>query len=342
MGNQILYYEAGRTKVDMAQLTDQGDHLDFRSSSLQYISRYATDAADYGPTVRPDGALAGGNGSPGTANDTVDVTALSAYLAGIWYGTGGDSAAIAAATVTITRGTVTTNPYKINSVTLASSGALAVVEGAGHTDFSATTRGSAGAPPVIPLKSIELFQVRTTTSTAAPITAAEIFSVPGTHREEAFYPQYTIKYANVISNSLDYAGVVMTSALPTIHTGGVTKGIWLEGYEASFTEWTDARNFQAPGTSGSLTSETFYQRALGSVDESLGEGSFEWGCSNPVTDSQLSARKKFTWLRYKPNKLQSPMIVVQGKIYGETPNPSTGVNVASMAVIAESEAERVF
>jgi hypothetical protein len=344
MADEILYYEAGRTLVAFEQLTDDGAHKEFMHSSIQYLSNYSTDTASYGPTVRPDGVRSGGNGTPGTANDTVDVTALNAYLAGVWYGTGGDSAAVAATTLTITRGTVTTNPYKVNSVTLASSGAFVVVEGSGGTNFTTVDsgRGGAGQPPLIPLKSIECFQVRTTSSTAAVILASEIQSTPGTHREEAANPTPITRFSRETNHALGYCGVSFLEALPLIHTGSVTKGIWMKGYEASFSEWPDVRGFFGTDETGSLASEPFYRRAIGSVDKTLNAGAFEWGVGNPVTDAQLEAIGREVWFKFLPDSLQTAAIIVQGYVFGTPPNPATGVNVSSMSVLATEKYKRIF
>jgi hypothetical protein len=333
---QILYYESGRDLVAFTALTDDGDHINFNHPSIQYLSAYEDDDASYDATVRPNGVLSGGVGTPDGTNNKVDVTAVSCYLKGVWFGTGGDSAAIAATTMTIVRGTATTNPYKISSITIATGGVPTVVAGAGSTAHS-EVRDAAGGPPLIPTTSFELFQVRTTVSTAGLITAAEIKAVPGTHRELAVSPSYEIIYARETSNVLGYAGVKFVSALPTIHTGAVCKKVYLKGYSADFAEWVDARNFTPSDTTGSLSSETFYTRSIGAIDESINSGSFEWGVSNPVTDSQLEVIGKMVWLKYKPNKLTAPTIINQGKIYGTPPNPATGVNVAGMTVLAKTK-----
>ncbi|MBK8184903.1 MAG: hypothetical protein IPK63_19260 [Candidatus Competibacteraceae bacterium] len=90
-------------------------------------------------------------------------------------------AAVTDDSLTITRG-VTTDTHMINSVTVNSSGAVAIVTGTDNTAFS-DTRGAAGGPPSIPLGSVEVAQIRTTSVTAAVVLSTEIYAAPGTHQE---------------------------------------------------------------------------------------------------------------------------------------------------------------
>jgi len=72
-----IQYESGQDLVPFVALTDQGDHMDFRSSDPLWSKREG-----YEPNVKPNGLATGGTVTPGTDNDKVAVAALTCYLAG--------------------------------------------------------------------------------------------------------------------------------------------------------------------------------------------------------------------------------------------------------------------
>ena len=132
--NAILYYEAGQTLEAYAELTDQGDHKDFKSAD-----NFWSKVSGYAPVVRPNGIVTGANRCviPAVAgtDDLVDTLALTAYLAGV-------STTVAAGTgETITRAT---DDYIV--LTLAASGYTNCVAG----DIGKTvTGGSTGDTGVL-------------------------------------------------------------------------------------------------------------------------------------------------------------------------------------------------
>ncbi len=175
MGAPIIRYEAGQTAYPFEALTDSGDNTEF-SASFAPVS----NASGYEPKVAPYGLMTGGAITPHTDNNKVTVAALTASMAGA---TGADSdgtVVVASGAVTITR--AATNVSKVNSITVDATGSLAAVAGTdGASALFTETRGAAGGPPLIPVGSIEIGQVRTTTSTAAAVTTGQIYTVPGLH-----------------------------------------------------------------------------------------------------------------------------------------------------------------
>ena len=139
----ILYYEADQAQVAITELTDQGDHLDYRSGDTLWSGFTGKT-----PVVTPNGVYDGGVITPAVSgsNDVVDISACRAYIAGVLT-------TVAASTdEAIVRPAA--NDYQKFSITITSGGAFAVVDGTEHTAFS-TVRGANGGPPYIPATSIE-------------------------------------------------------------------------------------------------------------------------------------------------------------------------------------------
>jgi hypothetical protein len=292
--NAKLEYEAGQAATAMSALTDSGDKTIFNSAASLWSGK--TGAA---PVVRPNGLLTGGVITPDATNNAVNVAALTCNLAGVVTSVGAQAA------VAITR--PATNVAKVSSVTVTSAGAVAVV--AGTDSLSAAfseVRGTAGGPPLIPVGSIEIGQIRLVTSAAAAITTDQVFAVVGTHSEWANYPLYNVNY--------DLGKVTFLSALPAIHTGNVAKGVYASYAAPIFAEVSLASDFTAPETSHSVSSTQIYGTTLGSTSKSLGQGGFTAYLEDGVTDGLVSAKDALLWFRFYPDRYKSPYLLTQGKL----------------------------
>lgn len=291
--NAKLEYEAGQNAVAMSALTNSGDETIFTSAASLWSSR-----SGYAPVVRPNGVLTGGAVTTHATASTVTVAALTLNLAGV-------VTAVAAGSAAVTR--PATNVSKVCSVTISSAGALAVVAGTdGATTAFVETRAAAGGPPLIPVGSVEIAQVRMTTSTAAVIASSEIYQVVGSHRERADFPLYTIDY--------DAGSVVFLAALPEIHTGAVPKAVYASYASPIFAEVALASDFVPPETSHSVTSTQIYGTTLGSSSSTLGQGSFTAYLENGVADALVSLKNQILWFRFYPDRYQSPYLLTQGKL----------------------------
>lgn len=229
MDKFLLEMEDGFTPVAQAAMTDSGDRKKFTSGAGVRFSLCHKDenGVDRRPVVRPDGVRTGFLLTPGTGNDAVNVAAGTCYQAFA-------PVSVAAGPLTATRG-ATTNTHIINSITVDSTGALAVVAGTASTVFSAT-RGAAGGPPLIPVGSIEIGQVRLTSITAAPVTSDEIIYSP----EFSHAPDYTL---------LPYEGAVQfAAALPAIHTGNAARRVYVKYSAPSLVDITGATGKVKPVT----------------------------------------------------------------------------------------------
>lgn len=317
--NAKLEYEAGQNAVAMGALTNSGDAITFTSAATLWSGKSGNT-----PVIRPNGLLTGGAVVKAAAggNNNVDVAALTCNLAGV-------VTTVAAATnQAITR--PATAVSKVNSITVTSAGAIAVVAGTdGSTTAFSETRGAAGGPPLIPVGSIEIAQVRVTSNTAAAITAAQIFAVVGTHTEMANYPLFNTNY--------DAGTVKFLAALPLIHTGSVPKGVYASYSSPIFSEISLASDFTPPETSHSVSSTQIYGTTLGSTSSTLGQGGFTAYLEDGVSDALVGEKNELLWFRFYPDRYRTPYMLTQGKL-GITRTFPAGDSIQAACTISATTA----
>ncbi|MDZ4241920.1 MAG: hypothetical protein U1D99_03745 [Candidatus Omnitrophota bacterium] len=337
--NAKIQYESGQDLVEFVALTDQGDHMDFRSADALWSKR-----AGYTADVKPNGLATGGvvSAAASGSNDVVDVAALTGYLAGVLttVGAGTDEA------VTRPTGGSPANSHNKSSITVNSAGALAVVKGTDGTAFS-TTRGAAGGPPWIPTGSFEVAQVWLSSATPAAIVASEVKQVPGTHQEQYDYPVWEVKTANVSSGILGLAGILFASALSLIHSddaGSTTAGkkVYAEYYEPIFTDIPKTESFVPPETSHSVSSKQYYGGTLGSTSSSLNQGSFTAYMETAIYEGFQRLKNELLWFKFFQNRLNStPYILAQGKLGVSRTYPAADHVTAACTVSADEAAHDV-
>ncbi len=291
--NAQIEYEAGQTLVPMAAMTDSGDHTKFNGASAPWSM-----VSGFSPVVRPNGLATGGAVIPAVSgsNDVVDTQALTAYLAGVLTSVAADT------DVSITRG-LTTDTHCITSITVTDAGAIAAVAGTDGTAIS-ETRGAAGGPPLIPVGSVEIAQVRTTSVTAAAITADEIFAVVGQHCERYDFPAFD-------TNPID-GTVTFGSALPLSHTGAIPKGVFTQYYTPIYQAASRAVDFKPIETTYSVSSQEYYGGAVGGSSSSIGQGGFTALLQDGHTDGLLSQAGKNILVRFKQDRNRAPYSLTQG------------------------------
>lgn len=316
--NAKLQYEAGQNAVAMSALTNSGDETTFTSAATLWSGK-----SGHAPVVRPNGLLTGGAVSVNATNDKVTVAALTCNLQGVVTSVAGGEA-------TITR--PASDKAKVCSVTINSSGAIAVVAGTdgASTTFS-ETRAAAGGPPLIPVDSIEIAQVRVTTSAAGAVAASQIFQVVGTHCERADFPLWNVNY--------NAGSVTFLDALPEIHTGTVPKKVYASYASPIFADVALASDFVPPETSHSVTSTQVYGTTLGATSSTLGQGTFNAYLENGVSDALVTLKNQNLWFKFFPDRYASPYLLCQGKLgisrtfpAGDTIQASCTINAASAAV----------
>lgn len=291
--NAKLQYEAGQNATAMSALTNSGDETTFTSGASLWSGK-----SGYAPVVRPNGLLTGGAVTVHADNDKVTVAALTCNLQGV-------VTSVAAGTGTITR--PASDKAKVCSITINSSGAIAVVagtDGAGTT-FS-ETRAATGGPPLIPVDSIEIAQVRVTTSAAGAVAASEIYQVVGLHTERADFPLWDVNYG---SGSVTFLG-----ALPEIHTGVVPKKVYASYASPIFADVALASDFIPPENTHSVSSTQVYGTTLGATASTLGQGSFTAYLTNGVSDALVQLKDQTLWFKFFPDRYASPYLLCQGKL----------------------------
>ncbi len=334
----------------MAALTNQSIAYESAQSSNAFASMTTTDNTTYSTTVKPwsqaagatytvgpYGLMTGGEVTPGAANNSVRMAALTAMMPGA---TGASATtgvlsvnAVTNDSLTATRGTSAGTAYIISSLTITSAGAAAMVAGAGSTAFVATY-GAAGGPPTIPLGSIEVAQVKLTSSTAAVVATGEIFQVVGDSQERYDFPVWS---EDPIRGQITFA-----SALPTIHgtnaaaAATAAKLVYVKASTPVFAEVARAKDWVPAETSYSVTSEAYYDGAIGSSSPTLNAASFTCALNDGVTDAMLAKRGQSLLFRFKPDKNKSAYQLTQGILgVGRT----FGVGAAASASITVAAAQ---
>lgn len=313
--NAKLQYEAGQSSAAMAALTDSGDATTFESAASLWSQR-----SGFTPTVRPNGVLTGFAVTTNASNDTVTVAAGTLNLNGV-------VTAVNAGTATASRG-ATTDTHRITSITINSSATIAAVAGVDGTAFS-ETRGADGGPPLIPVDSVEIAQVRLTSTSAAVVASSEIFQVVGLHTERADYPLYDINYGS--------GSVTFLDALPEIHTGPAPKRTFASYASPIFSDVTLASDFVPPETSHSVASTQVYGTTLGSSSSTLGQGTFTAFLQDGVTDGLVGLKNETLWFRFYPDRYKAPYLLTQGKL-GISRTFPAGDNMAAACTISASAA----
>lgn len=329
--NAVVSIEAGQTPQNMTALTDSGDHLTLNSTA-ELWSRKAGFEAD----VKPNGLATGGKITPGISgtDDLIDIAAMTVYLAGVKTVIG------AAADETCVRATPT-DTHAINSVTVTSAGAIAILTGADGTSFS-EVRGANGGPPWIPTGSIEIAQVRFSASTAAAVVAGEIFDTPNTHLERSDYPVWENKIVRVADRIIGVAGIDMSSALPLIHSddaGATTAGkkVYAAWNEPDFVKVPISSDYVPPETTHSTSSKQVYQKTIGSTSESIGQGSFTAILNDGISDHVIGLKNQTLWVKFQQDELKDPYMLANGKL-GMARSFPAGDDVTAACTISPTEA----
>lgn len=326
--NAGVFYESGQSQQSFAAMT-----LDAAKTVASLTAKPWSQVSGYEYTIAPYGLATGGSVTPAVSgtNDLVDVAALTAYMAAATGASATTGLLSVAATTDIScsRGS-STDTHRINSITVASTGAIAVVSGTATTAFS-ESRGVAGGPPAIPLGSIEIGQVRFTSTAAAAVSSSEIYQVVGTHQERYDYPVWS---ENPIEGKITFA-----AAIPVIHgtaagTATATKLVYARVATPVFAEISRARDWVPAETSNSVNSEQYYDSTVGSFSSSLGQASFTVSLNDGVTDGMLAKKGQNLLFKFMPDKNKAPYQITQGvlgvsRTFGAGANPSATVTVSA-------------
>lgn len=331
LNSAAIYYESAQSQQAFAAMTGNTARTTYSLASKPWSS-----VSGYEYTVAPYGLITGGEVTPGVANNSVRMAALTAMMpaaTGASATTGILSVnAVTDDSLTATRGTSAGTAYRISSLTITSAGAAAMVAADGSTAF-VTTRGAPGGPPSIPIDSIEIAQIRLTSSTAAAVASSEIVQVVGDSQERYDFPVYS---TDPIRGQITFA-----SALPLVHGASATsaataaKLVYARVATPVFAEISRARNWVPAETSNSTNSEQYYDGALGSFSSSLGQASFEASLNDGVTDALLAKRGTNLLFKFSPDKNKAPYQITQGvlgitRTFGVGANPTVSFTISPL------------
>ena len=332
--NAKIQFESGQTVVDYEAMTDAGDHQIFTATGTLWSGK-----SGKAPIVRPNGVVAGRNMvSTHADNNKVTIAGFTCYLAGVLT-------TVAATTATITR--AATDVAQVHSITVDSGGSIAVVEGEDSADSTlSTTRGAAGGPPSIPLTSIEIAQVRLTTNTAGVITADEIFQSVGNECERYDYPSWTLNNIGdgdlAASSAEQNAHIKLDSALPMIHGATATdaadsyKKVYIRYYTPTMADLQKAMDFQPVENTHSVSSTQVYgNKSVGSVNASLGQGSFTAMLEDGVTDALKQEQDQIITIKHFPDRNKSAYSLTQGTLGLQTSYPANDQIQVAATITAE-------
>ncbi len=317
-----MQYESGVTPHAMGLLVDSGDHKTFNTNAVLF-SEDGVNA----PVIRANGVLTGGLITPAFSggDDLVDVSAMSINLNGV--------VTVVPATLDLAITRAASDVASISAVTLDASGTVVVVQGTDSADATTVeTFGAAGGPPEIPVDSVALGQVRTTTDTAAPLTGTEVVQVVGTHTERADFP--------IPETDNFKATVNFTSPLILSHTGGVSKRVYASYADPIFTTQKFGNDFVPAETSNAVTSTQVYDATIGTSTSTLGQGSFTAELKNGITDDIIARKNRNLFFKYIQDKTKTPHILTQGKLglsrtFGATENPKVSVTISAAQASVE-------
>lgn len=288
MGNPIIRYESAQTSHAFEEMTDSGDNTTF-SGSFSPLSQ----VGGYEPTISPYGLMTGGVITTHATNDTVSVAAMTLMAPGM---TGADSdgvVSVSADTVSISRG-ASSDTHRITSITVASDGSITAVAGVDNAGSFSETRGADGGPPLIPVGSIEIGQVRTTSVTAAAVLSGEIYQVVGQHQERSDYPVYSVDYAT--------GEITFADALPTIHTGTLPKKVYIKGYTPLFAPIPQTSDWVPAESTYSISSTDTYDGPVGASSSALSQATFSAVLRDGITDSFVSKKGENIWVEFRPDR----------------------------------------
>lgn len=307
--NAKIQIESGQSLTSYAAMTDSGDHQTYTTAATVWSGKDG-----YAPSIRPNGIVSGVNlvtvSADGT-NDAVDVAAFTAYSGGTLYTVN------AAANTAVTR--PATAVAKVCSITMTNAGAVAVVVGTdgGSTTFS-ETRGAAGGPPLIPVDSVEIAQVRMTSNTTADILSSEIFQVVGQHTERYDFPTWTENNigegASATTAAKKNAHVHFDAALPLIHTGPIARKVYAQYYTPTMADVSRTLDFQPVENSHSVSSTQYYGGTIASSSSSIGQGSFTALLNDGVADSLITNKDQTLTVKFYPDRNKTAYILTQGKL----------------------------
>jgi len=317
--NAVIQYESGQTAYPF-EITTTTDDMTFGASFKPW-----TGVSGFEPVIAPSGVVNGGVLSASTIDAVMVATALISNAGAVGADEKGQITVVGAS-VACARPSIDT--HIIYSITVDSLGDLVAVAGTEGTGFS-EDREVAGGAPLIAIDSVEIGQVRYATQSVGILTSNEIKQVPGSHRELSDFPVYSM---NTATGEITFA-----NALPLIHTGDITKQVYISGYTPIFVEVPKGSGWSPSELTHSVNSKQVYGGTIGSVASSIGQASFDAVLKDGTTDNIISAVDKLIWIKFKQDRNKVPYQLTQGKLGIARSYPADDDVNASFTVSSEAK-----
>jgi hypothetical protein len=298
----IIHVEVGTTFYSMAALSSVSSPAADVNKKFLTSAEFISPQEDLEPVVRLDGVVSGLTLTPGSGYNEVDYSAGTVYIKG--------------SLVTVTAGTVTDIPrplvsgnVRVSALTVDSNGAVNRTSGAEGT--SNTTRGSAGAPPFLPVDEVLIGYVTATyyggsASGASTIASGEINDET---RERSTIPSYEVNYHDGSGDNAENVGcIVLATALPTIHAADKTgpgtdvRNLYASYYASDFEQLSGAYDWSFDEDIATIASKAYgdsaEEKALSTPSWS-GTGSAYY---DKVKDVLNLVKNSKRWVKYFPDR----------------------------------------
>lgn len=186
--NAAIYYEAASESQGNIAMTDGGDQTTFNTGVTEKFSAYESpdEGINYSPTVRANGVVEGCKITPGSSNDSVNISAGSINVNGVVV------PITSKTNQAITRDASASNDV-MASVCLKSGDTVEIRYGAPAASYVAT-RNADGGPALIPPDCVEVGQVKVDGGSAAVFATASILEIDNVGRETSYRPTFSIDH----------------------------------------------------------------------------------------------------------------------------------------------------
>jgi len=244
------------------------------------------------PVIRAVGVESGLVITPGTANNTFDVSA-GVIIDPDMTGANATTArvAIAASTAnTITRPAADGASYAISYDT---SGTIAITKGTDGVPV-ATFGSAAGEIPLIPVTSVLIGVIQVTGTAAAVILTSEILQTPNSTRERFNFPVFVAPASNLAYTRR--GEIQFTAARVACHTGDVAGRVKITASTANLTELLWVSDATPSTTSASVSSTSTFNGIRNSVTTSVGQFTANIAYIENFNDDVYNANEKQVWV----------------------------------------------
>ncbi len=299
--NVKIEIEVGNTFYAMQELTSVASPASMVNKKFDTGASFLSDQKSLQPNIRLDGVVSGFAINPGSGYNEVDVAAGKIY-------SGGALVSVIADTVQDLLRPTTTGQVVVNAITVNSSGTISVTSGI--EGASNSTRGSAGAPPFLPVDEILLGYITLSyvSGSASDPQVVEASEIDSESKERTILPSVSVHYYDGSGDNPTYGGAIeFASVLPDIHAataagpGTACRKVYAAFYEPVFEQIPDAKDFSFDEDVGTIASKAYQDPA-----EEMNTSTPSWSGSGTVYFSRVDdiiqeIKNTKRWVKYYPD-----------------------------------------